>query len=35
MSCNEVETLRDHTYPDDRVSMDERCKAAVTARRSG
>ena len=31
-SCNEVETVREFTYPGDRVSRGDGCEAAVTAR---
>ena len=34
--CNEIETVREFTYLGDRLSADEGCHAAVTARtRSG
>ena len=32
MLCDEVETVREFTYLGDRVSIDEGCEAAVTAR---
>ena len=32
MLCNEVKTLREFTYPGDRVSAGGGCEAAVTAR---
>ena len=31
MFCDEVETVREFTYLDDRVSTGEECEAAVTA----